>query len=97
MTVITSISVKNEDFEYIKKNQLSATALFNIGLQRKKHSVEILDPESDDATIIDKQKFADLEQKLKNAIGAIQILTERSERAEASERAAKEMLKNMRG
>lgn len=81
MSIITSISIKNEDFEYIKKNCLSPTALFNIGLARKKH-LSVIPEDSDGLPIDIPDKLNKLEEKNKALIQAIQILTERAEKAE---------------
>ncbi len=78
MSIITSISVRNEDWEYLRERKLSPTALFKIGLERSKNIG------LDEYDISDEEKLTEqaLMQKIERLLGAIKILTERAERAE---------------
>lgn len=82
MSIITSISIRNEDWAYLREKHLSPTALFNIGLARTKNRET--NPEE---FKVDSDDFEELKHKLEGALGAIKILTERAERAEAQYRA----------
>lgn len=89
MSVVTSISIKNEDWAYLREKKLSPTALFNLGISR--HRKLEITPELDDGSHLDEpEKKSALEEKNKKLLDVIEILDARAQRAEAQLRAEQE-------
>ena len=76
MSIITSISINNADWDYIREHKLSPTRLFKIGLERTRNTRLIADDE------VSIENTLNLKQKISSLIEAIRITTERAERAE---------------
>ena len=79
MSIITSISISNENWEYIREKKLSPTSLFKIGLERERNMSLVKRDEFDNPL----DDVIELKKKVTNLIGALTVVTERAERAEA--------------
>ena len=79
MSIITSISVKNDDWEFLRSEKLSPTALFNVGLARYRHkTVDLEELEGQNSTDI-----KELQEKVQRILHALEIVTESRDRFEA--------------
>lgn len=78
MSVITSVSIKNADWDYIREKGISPTAMFNLGLAKQKRMDNVIT--DDDG--VGCQDPEELNNKVNKLIGANTILNEHIQRLE---------------
>ena len=76
MSIITSISISNDDWDYLRTKKLSPTRLFKIGLERSRN-VMLVSPED-----VSTENIIQLNKKIEMMKEALKLLDERAQRAE---------------